>query len=101
MASSLARRPPTTRGREPHDDLLLLRTEVQDSEDGCERLLAAQGVGQGQEAVDDVLEVLQVGPLPALVPDVLFDVALQGSHLLSMPLPLLQQPILQLMHLHL
>ncbi|KAL0618030.1 Zinc finger protein [Plecturocebus cupreus] len=42
-----------------------------------------------------------VGSLPALVPDVLFDVALQGCNLLTMPFTLLQQPILQLMHLNL
>lgn len=67
---------------------------MQDSQDSDECLLAAQGIRQGQEAVDDVFEVLQVGSLPTLVPDALFNVALQGSNLLSMPLPLLQQPIL-------
>lgn len=66
---------------------------MQDGEDGREGLLAAQAVWQGQEAVDDVFEILQVGSLPALVPDVLFDVALKGSNLLSMPLTLLQQPL--------
>lgn len=101
MASSLARGPPTTTSWEPHDRLLLLWTEVQDGQDGSERLLAAQGIWQGQEAIDDVLEILQVGPLPTLVPAVLRDVALQGSHLLPMPLPLLQQAVLQPMDFHL
>lgn len=73
---------------------------MQDSQDSDERLLAAQGIRQGQEAVDDVFEVLQVGSLPTLVPDALFNVGLQSSNLLPMPLPLLQQPILQLMHLY-
>lgn len=74
---------------------------MQDSQDSCECLLAAQAVRQGQEAVDDIFEVLQVGSLPTLVPDVLFNVALQDSNLLLMPLTLLQQPLLQLMHLNL
>lgn len=74
---------------------------MQDREDGGERLLAAQAVGQGQEAVDDVFEIFQVGSLPALVPHILFDVALEGSNLLSMPLALLQQPFLQLMGFYL
>lgn len=56
MASSLARGPPTTTSWEPHDRLLLLWTEVQDGQDGSERLLAAQGIWQGQEAIDDVLD---------------------------------------------
>lgn len=76
MVSSLAGRPPATAGREPHDHLFLLGTEVQDGQDGSERLLAAQGVRQGKEAVNDIFEVLQIGALPALVPDVLFNVAL-------------------------
>lgn len=89
MASSLARMPPATTRWELHYYLFLLWTEMQDSQNGCERLLAAQAVRQGQEAVDDIFEVLQVGSLPTLVPDVLLNVALQDSNLLSMPLLLL------------
>lgn len=82
-----------------HDVMLLLWAEVQDGQDGVERLQPPAAVLQRQELVDDVLQVLQVGALSVLVPDQLVEAVPQLRHLLLVPFRVGDQPALQLVQI--